>query len=242
MFAATMAVIAALAQLAHGNVGVSAVLLRTNEAISFHGDDQFPMQGVYTFPIAMAVLDRVDHGLLNLDQAGFRELLHSAVSENDGTASDVLMQMAGGATHIQAFMRGLGIRYMDIVTTEAQMAQDDRQQYRNWVTPKAAAQLLRIFDEGQGLSPASRDLLMNFMIKTETGPKRIKAGLPPGAMLAHKTGTSGAATNDIGLITLPNGDKVALAVFVSDSTAPESTRERVIAEIAKAVCEWATGQ
>ena len=43
-----------------------------------------------------------------------------------------------------------------------------------------------------------------------------------------------AATNDIGIINLPNGKQVAIAVFVSDSPADERTREAVIAKIAKA--------
>jgi hypothetical protein len=56
----------------------------------------------------------------------------------------------------------------------------------------------------------------------------------------HKTGTSGvknglaAATNDLGLIVLPDGRRLALAVFVTDSKADEATREAVIARIAKA--------
>ena len=44
-----------------------------------------------------------------------------------------------------------------------------------------------------------------------------------------------AATNDIGIITLPNGKMFAIAVFVSDSPADEKTREEVIAKIAKTV-------
>ena len=79
------------------------------------------------------------------------------------------------------------------------------------------------------------------MIESPTGPKRLKGLLPAGTIVAHKTGTSGtfkgitAATNDIGIITLPNGRHLAIAVFVSDSPANEATREETIAKIAKAV-------
>lgn len=37
------------------------------------------------------------------------------------------------------------------------------------------------------------------------------------------------ATNDIGLISLPDGRRIAITVFVTDSTADEATREQVIA-------------
>jgi beta-lactamase class A len=48
-----------------------------------------------------------------------------------------------------------------------------------------------------------------------------------------------AATNDIGLVTLPNGRHLAIAVFVSDSRANDAVREEVIAKVAVAAWdEW----
>jgi beta-lactamase class A len=79
------------------------------------------------------------------------------------------------------------------------------------------------------------------MIESTPGAKRLKGLLSSGTTVAHKTGTSGtekgitAATNDIGIITLPNGKHLAIAVFVSDSPTDEATREAVIAKIAKVV-------
>ncbi|MGA8555593.1 MAG: hypothetical protein WB630_14355 [Candidatus Acidiferrales bacterium] len=46
-------------------------------------------------------------------------------------------------------------------------------------------------------------------------------------------------TNDIGLITLPDGRRPAIAVFVSDSTADDAARGAVIARIAKAAYDEA---
>jgi len=79
------------------------------------------------------------------------------------------------------------------------------------------------------------------MAESNPGSKGLQGLLPNGTVVAHKTGTSGtqngitAATNDIGIITLPNGKHFAIAVFVSDSPADEKVREAVIAKIAKAV-------
>lgn len=62
----------------------------------------------------------------------------------------------------------------------------------------------------------------------------------------HKTGSSGtrdgvtAATNDIGLITLPDGRRLAIAIFISDSKADDATRDAVIARIAKAAYDVGT--
>ena len=62
--------------------------------------------------------------------------------------------------------------------------------------------------------------------------------------MAHKTGTAGTrdgltrATNDVGLVTLPDGRHLAIAVFVSDSRADEATREGVIAKVSRAVWDF----
>ncbi|MDR3610369.1 MAG: hypothetical protein P4L27_07405 [Ignavibacteriaceae bacterium] len=47
-----------------------------------------------------------------------------------------------------------------------------------------------------------------------------------------------AATNDIGIITLPNGKHFIIAVLVSDSRADENTRDNIIAKITKVVWNY----
>jgi beta-lactamase class A len=72
-----------ISQAARGRVGVKATVLETGESVALNGDQQFPMQSVYKFPIAMAVLAQVDRGKLKLDQKIRVE------------ASDVLLQVVG---------------------------------------------------------------------------------------------------------------------------------------------------
>ena len=78
------------------------------------------------------------------------------------------------------------------------------------------------------------------MSDSTRGNQRIKGQLPAGTVVMHKPGTSGtdhgvtAATNDIGLIILPDGRRLAIAIFLTDSTAGEPARESVIARIARA--------
>ena len=255
---------------AKGRVGVAAVVLETGATVSLNSHDRFPMQSVYKLPIGMAVVKQVDAGKTKLDQkvsvtkkdfvrAGqhspirdkypngteitVNELLRYAISESDGTASDVLMKLAGGPGAIQAYLTELKITDLTVLNTEKEIGQDWETQYRNWASPEAAVALLRALHERRGLSESAHDLLLKFMIESTPGPKRLKGLLPAGTIVAHKTGTSGtengitAATNDIGIITLPNGKHLAIAVFVSDSPADEATREGVIAKIAKAIWE-----
>jgi beta-lactamase class A len=174
------------------------------------------------------------------------ELLRSMLVESDGTASDVLLRIVGGPGRVNEYLRGLGVGGVVVATTEKEMAGGELVQYQNWATPLAMLKLLRALHEGRGLSAPSRALLLQLMTESVTGPRRIKGLLPAGAVVAHKTGTSNTAggltraTNDVGIITLPDGRHMAVAVFVSDSRADEKTRERVIAKIARAAWDWGT--
>jgi hypothetical protein len=49
-----------------------------------------------------------------------------------------------------------------------------------------------------------------------------------------------AATNDIGLVTLPDGRHLAIAVFITDSRANDADRDAAIARLAQAVWECVT--
>lgn len=238
------------------------------KTVSLNPHDHFPMQSVYKLPIGMAVMRQVDAGKIKLDQKvrvtkdGFvsaaqhspirdkypngteltvNELMAWMLRESDGTASDVLMRLAGGPEAVQAYLTELQITDMIVLDTEKAFAQDHSLQYRNWTTPEAAIALLRALYEVRGLSKESQEFLLKLMTESTPGAKRLKGLLPAGTIVAHKTGTSGtengvtAATNDIGIITLPNGQHLAIAVFVSDSPADVATREAVIAKVAKAV-------
>lgn len=84
------------------------------------------------------------------------------------------------------------------------------------------------------------------MTETRTGPNRLRGRLPEGTAVAHKTGSSRtvdgvtAATNDLGIVSLPDGQRLAVAVFVTDSPADDAVRERVIADVARAAYDaWA---
>jgi beta-lactamase class A len=169
------------------------------------------------------------------------ELLRYAVSESDNVASDIMLKLIGGPEVVVRFLNGLNISEIVVANSEREMGQDWETQYRNWASPDGAVKLLRAIHERRVLSSESYALLLKFMTETPTGPNRLRGLLPKGAVVAHKTGTSNvnakgisAATNDIGIITLPNGRHLAIAVFVSDSPADEATREGVIAKIARA--------
>jgi beta-lactamase class A len=265
-----------IAQAAKGKVGVGAFLVETGQAAFLDRSGHYPTQSVYKLPIAMAVLKMVDEERVHIDQdvsitpddfvrQGFHspirnlnpqgtvmplgEIIRYSISESDGTASDVLLDLTGGPDAVMSYLKGIGINDLIVADSEKSISKDWETQYRNWATPEASVKLLRaIHARTAGLTEQSTNLLVNVMTETETGDLRIKRGLPEGASLAHKTGTGGTekgitgATNDIGIITLPDGRHIILAIYVSDSPENGSVRQKVIADIARAVVEkWVPG-
>ncbi|RFM34568.1 class A beta-lactamase [Chitinophaga silvisoli] len=250
------------------HIGVSALLLETGDTLSYRGNDHYPMQSVYKFPISFAILHQVDLGKYKPDQKititsddimplghspireahphggvdmTIREISRYNIQESDGTACDVLLRLLGGTKKTNAYIRSLGVTGINIATTEKEQQQDDTTQYHNWATPIAITQLYKVFLRNNVLSKQSYDILWKDLAESHPGAKRIKGLLPPGTVVAHKTGTSGthngftAATNDSGIIILPNGKHLILTIFVSDSKGSEAEREGWIAQISKAV-------
>jgi len=252
------------------------MILESGQTLALlNSKDHFPMQSVYKLPISMAVMKQVDDGKLSLDQKvkiakedyvgsaahspirdknpngaelTIKELVRYALSESDGTASDVLMKLAGGNTSVQSYVTNLPVTDLIVLNTEKELSEDDTAQYRNYASPASAVDLLRALYERRGLSESSQALIVKYLTESTPGAKRLKGLLPAGTVVAHKTGTSGttngmtAATNDIGIVTLPGGQHLAIAVFVTDSPADEATRESVIAKIAKTIYDVAISE
>jgi beta-lactamase class A len=167
------------------------------------------------------------------------------VSKSDNNACDILIHQLGGTHVVNDYIHEIGIRELSIQATEKEMAEAWEIQFNNWTTPIAITELLKKVYEGTILKSQSLDFLNRILTETTTGPNRIKGQLPPGTLVAHKTGTSGtnkagitAAINDIGIIQLPDKTKVALSVFICNSSETLETNEKIIADIAKLVWNY----
>lgn len=112
---------------------------------------------------------------------------------------------------------------------------------RDTATPEGMIGLLAKLQSRQLLSKGSTALLLKIMTDSSTGKQRLKAGLSKGWLIAHKTGTGpdvvgiGTATNDVGIISSPEGEHIAIAVFIAGSKASVEQRESVMSAVAAAV-------
>jgi beta-lactamase class A len=276
-----------------GKMGFAATLLGGDApVIALNGDETFPMASAYKVAIAAKVLSLVDKGETSLDRIveipfatyvpgpviansfihpgaalSVANLIEVMIVNSDNTATDNLMEVAGGAAAVTAFLREIGIAGIRVDRTTAAIAHDAygftpgndpsndaeddnvpdpsdpaipsfEADPRDHASPNDMLRLLVLLDAGNVLSPASRDFLLSVMERTVTGPNRIKGLLPRNTPVAHKTGTVGGVANDVGYVTLPDGRRFALAVFTMSSTTPPPDRDRAVAEAARTLYDF----
>ncbi|MEN7268368.1 VEB family extended-spectrum class A beta-lactamase [Pseudomonas aeruginosa] len=170
------------------------------------------------------------------------QILNYTVSESDNIGCDILLKLIGGTDSVQKFLNANHFTDISIKANEEQMHKDWNTQYQNWATPTAMNKLLidTYNNKNQLLSKKSYDFIWKIMRETTTtGSNRLKGQLPKNTIVAHRTGTSGinngiaAATNDVGVITLPNGQLIFISVFVAESKETSEINEKIISDIAK---------
>lgn len=189
----------------------------SSERAEYHSDAFFPMQSVFKFPIALAVLDKVDKGELALNQRIFvkksdlrpntwsplrnrykngnvhiplKDIIRTTIRDSDNNGCDILLKLAGGPEAVTAWLRNKGISGMTVATSERAMHGDWNIQYTNRSTPDAANRLLRLFYRKKLLKPDTQAFLWAAMRDSMVSPERLRNGLPPKTPLIHKTGTS----------------------------------------------------
>ena len=226
---------------------------------------------VFKFHIALATLNLVDKGKLSLKKkfiikkedlhedtwSPIREeypngniyltldqLLRYTVSHSDNNGCDILLNLIGGTKTVQDFINKQGIKEFTIKVNEQEMRTWENL-YINTTTPLATTELLEKFYKGKTLKKKSTKYLYQIMLECSRGLTWMKAGLPVGTELAHRTGISGtnennlrAAMNDVGIFKLPNGNHVILSIYLKNITEEREVTEKIIADITKATWNY----
>ena len=170
-----------------------------------------------------------------------QQLIDLAISRSSNPATDALLAVVGGPQMVNAWLRRAGISGMRMDRDIATLVRDDGEHnpattidQRDSATPLAMVELLGGLYQGQWLSPQSRSVLLGAMGRTVTGKRRLRAQLPEGADIAHKTGTLFNTSSDVGIIQTPDGRAIAIAVYATGQGG-KPQREARIASIARVV-------
>jgi beta-lactamase class A len=227
-----------------GEFGIAAVDLATGRLASFNGDTPFPMASTVKVAIAAAYLSQVDEGRRSLEDlnggASASALMERMIIHSDNRATDQLLAMLGGPATVESWLRLNGLAGIRVDRTIAQLLADrrDLKDPRDSSTPKAMLGLLGAIDSGRVLKPQSRLVLLDLMRRCATGKNRIKALLPAGTPVEHKTGTLSGYSGDVAFVTLPDGRRIALAIFARGG----ENRPGVIATLARAIYDGFTAE
>lgn len=218
------------------DVGIAAIDLATGETVSVRGNERYPMASTMKVAVAATYLSYVESGERTLDQTiagrSAASLMKAMIVRSDNHATDLLLRNLGGPRTVQKWLDWKGVDGIRVDRTIAQLLRAKRDLYEDLdsTTPLAFATFLKQLDKGELLASWSRNYLLELMAQCRTGSNRMKALLPSGSV-AHKTGTLNGYSSDVGYISLPNGRRVAIAVFARGG----SNRPRAIAEAARTV-------
>lgn len=255
----------------NATIGVSIKNIEDKDTLSINGKLNAPLMSVFKFHIALATLNLVDKEKLTLTQKFFikkedlhedtwspirdefpngnmyltlDQLLRYTISHSDNNGCDILLELIGGTKTVQKFIRKQGILNFVIKVNEQEM-QTWENLYINTSTPLATTELLEKFYKGQVIKKESTNYLYQIMVECSRGSTWMKAGLPEGTELAHRTGISGTnddnlrvALNDVGIVKLPNGKHLIISIYLKDITETKENTEKIIADITKATWDY----
>lgn len=164
------------------------------------------------------------------------EACKAALWFSDNTAANLLLDEIGGPSSLTQYIRSLGDATTRLDSWETELNTHPSGDLRDTTTPEAMAGTLHKVLLGDGLLPAQRTQLVNWMKDNKTGGKRIRAALPEGWIVADKTGTGPyGRANDIAVVWPPESDPVVLVIYTDKPQYEASSSNEAIVETAKIV-------
>lgn len=185
----------------------------------------------------------------NLNSGGMRivALAQAAQELSDGTAANLLVRRLGGPPGVTAKFREMGDTLTRLDRYEPKLGMVLSADLRDTTTPFAMAQLVGRLTTGDLLSPNSRQMLVQWMVDTKTGFKRLRAGLPTNWRVGNKTGTGrdiGTTNkcNDIAIVFPPSKAPIIISAYYDSGEYTDQVEDRhqaVVAEVGRIAAQWA---
>lgn len=267
--------LAALERKEGGRLGVAMLHTGTGAIAGYRLNERFGMCSTFKMPLAGVVLRKVDEGRLRLDQwvpyAQADMVSHAPVTgqhlkdggmtvgalaratqtTSDNPAANLLLRLLGGPAEMTAALRALGDAETRLDRLEPQMNLVPQGELRDTTTPLAMAQTMAKMITKGWLSPSSTQLLIEWMVATETGNKRLRAGFPAGWRSGDKTGTAMAdgmvdKYNDTAVAWAPGQTAPLIVTAYYDAAKAYGNGIRdedqaVLAEVGRIAAHWYSG-
>ncbi len=257
---------------AGGTLGVELYDTASGRSVGINRDRRFGHASSFKFSLAALLLQRHAAGTIDADRhvmwteadminhapftreriatgASLRELARATQTTSDNPAANILLRALGGPAGLTAFWRSIGDDVSRVDRFEPEMNNVPTAEFRDTTTPEAMARTVAKIIYGDVLPEKERAELKGWMIETETGLRRVRAGLPEGWVAGDKTGTSGLIGGkeynyiDLGFAEGPKGEApITFACYLrarqtEDDMLPAA--EAVLAEVGRIIKEFA---
>lgn len=263
--------LAELERAAGGRLGVAMLDTASGRIAGHRLEERFGLCSMFKLPLAAVILREADQGRLALDRRvpyGKADMLsHAPVTErhlarghmtvaelaeaaqltSDNPAANLLLKLIDGPAGLTARLRELGDATTRVDRFEPEMNHVPPGEVRDTSTPAAMAALVQRIALGDALKPATRERLVGWMEKTETGRARLRAGFPQGWRAGDKTGSfwdeqMPGKVNDVAICWPPGRAPLIVAAFYET---PEPGRgkpfeegQKVLAEAGRIAAAW----
>lgn len=254
-------------------LGVCILDTATGDVSGNRMEERFALCSTFKLALVAACLREADHGRLDLSQVltyseadllpwapvtrknlaeggmSIVALAQAAQELSDGVAANLLVKRLGGPAAVTAKFRDMGDTVTRLDRYEPDLGPVLSADLRDTTSPLAMAHLVRRITTGDLLQSGSRERLLQWMKNTDTGPNRLRAGLPAEWSTGNKTGTGRAEgttnkCNDVA-ITFPTGKPPIIIAAYFDSgeytARTEPRHEAVLAEVGRIAAQWAIG-
>ena len=244
-----------------GRIGVCILDTADGIRVGRRIDERFPMCSTFKFPLAAAILQRVDAGKLSLDRAvpvppapllpvspitethaggtlSIHDLCAAVLIRSDNTAANLLLDVLGGPPAVTEFLRSIGDGVTRLDRNEPSMNSSIEGDPRDTTTPSATAADLERILLGKALKPESRLKMVDWMEACLTGLERLRKNAPEAWRIADRTGSNGEhTTNDIAVLWPTNREPVIVTAYITQCPGPEAKRGAILAEVGRYVRE-----
>ena len=260
-------------EVGQARLGVCFLDTATGEVSGNRMEEHFAMCSTFKLALVAACLREADHGRLDVSQVltyseadllpwapetrknlakggmSIVALAQAAQELSDGVAANLLVKRIGGPAAVTAKFRDMGDTVTRLDRYEPDLGLVLSADLRDTTSPLAMAHLVRRIATGDLLQSGSRERLLQWMQNTDTGPNRLRAGLPAEWRSGNKTGTGRTEgttnkCNDVAITFPPGRPPIIIAAYFDSgeyTAQTEPRHEAVLAEVGRIAAQWAMG-
>jgi beta-lactamase class A len=169
-----------------------------------------------------------------------QELCAASISFSDNTAMNLLLKIIGGVQGMNDLARSIGdLSFRQDNDWPAEAFSGGVNNLKDSSTPKSMVESLRKLTIDDALDKPQKDLLISWLINTQTGANRIRSAIPNDWIAGDKTGTGATygSTNDLAIVWPPSHAPILMGIYYTTNNEHAKKREDIVAEATRILIE-----